>query len=269
MAQQIAQNLIVKGAAWQLGPFKPLVYMNPQGAITTVTFFRYESLPDKWWGFKQMGLSAERLKDVAGLRFYKMLGSGAGNGFSIWPNFGVYGLLQVWEDEAAALAFGESHELFRESLGRAAGWWRIFLQAAKSHGEWEGASPFPITTGYDTEKPVAVLTRATIYPRHLWRFWRFVPPVSRSIAQKEGLLFSVGVGELPLIQQATFSLWANSHHMMAYAYQSEHHKKVVRRTRELGWYREELFCRFHPYRSEGDWENGQTPADSLFHPLTA
>jgi hypothetical protein len=235
-------------------------------SVTTISFFRYQSLPDRWWGFKQMGLAGEGLAQVEGLRFHKMLGSGAGNGFSIWPNFGVYGMLGVWESEGAATRFFQKHALFAEFRERCAGWWTVYMEAAKAHGEWEGEMPFPITTDYDPERPVAVITRATIYAHHLWRFWRFVPPVSRSVEDKEGLLFSVGIGELPLVQQATFSLWQNSELMTAYAYRSKYHKEVVRRTRELGWYKEELFCRFHPYRTEGDWEEGRTPASVLFQP---
>lgn len=233
-------------------------------SVTTISFFRYATLPDKWWGFKQMGLAGEALGAVPGLRFHKMLGSGAGNGFSIWPNLGVYGLLGVWSHEAAARQFFDRHALFQNFRGRCEGWWTVYMEAAKAHGEWEGQMPFPITADYDPERPVAVITRATIHTHHLWRFWRFVPPVSRSVENKEGLLFSVGIGELPLVQQATFSLWKNSELMTAYAYRSKYHKEVVRRTRELGWYKEELFCRFHPYQAEGNWKNGATPADALF-----
>ncbi len=234
--------------------------------IVTFSFFRYRSWADRWWGFKQMGLAGEQLQAVPGLQFSKMLGSGAGNGFSIWPNLGTYGMLGVWEDEAAAEAFFEGHTLYQESRQRCEGWWTIYLRAAKAHGEWEGQQPFPITAPYDPQQLVAVLTRATIYPKHLWRFWRFVPPVSKSIEDKEGLLFSVGIGELPLIQQATFSLWQNSELMTAYAYRSHYHREVVRKTRELGWYSEELFARFHPYRSEGDWQKGGTPLDQYLMP---
>ncbi len=78
-------------------------------------------------------------------------------------------------------------------------------------------------------------------------------PVSRSLKGKEGLLFSVGVGELPIIEQATFSIWRSSHAMKAYAYSSPQHAEVVRRTRELGWYKEEMFNRFEPFATEGTW----------------
>ncbi len=229
--------------------------------IVTVTFFRFSGLSNRWWAFRQMGLSPESLKAIPGLTFAKMLGSGAGNGFSIRPNFGVYGLLGVWENEALADQFFDSHPLFRECRERSEDLWTAYLHTAKVNGQWDNQMPFLVSTPYDPEKPVGVLTRATIYPRHLWRFWRFVPPVSRSMSRhQEGLVFSIGIGELPLIQQATFSLWQNSRYMQAYAYQSPHHSKVVKRTREIGWYSEELFARFHPYRFEGNWPGVDTAA---------
>lgn len=202
-----------------------------------------------------MGLSPAILADVPGLVFFKMLGSGGGNGFSIWPNFGVYGLLGVWEEEAAARTFFREHELMQAYEKKARNSWTVFLKTAKVHGRWDGEVPFIENTDYDKSRPLAVLTRATIRRKNLWQFWRFVPPVSRSMSQhRKGLLFSVGIGELPLVQQATFSIWQNAEAMMDYAYRSHHHARVVKRTREVGWYAEELFARFHPYDSIGSWE---------------
>ncbi len=230
--------------------------------IITITFFRYAGFRQYWWAFRQMGLAGDRLAGVDGLQFAKMLGSGAGNGFSLRPNFRVYSLLGVWSEEASARHFFSSHPLFGEFREHAREWWTVFMHTARVHGQWDGDNPFSIQTNFDTDRPVGVLTRATIRREHLWRFWRFVPAVSRSITGQEGCLFSIGIGELPLIQQATFSLWTSSHHMQAYAYQGEHHRRVIRRTRELGWYREELFARFHPFRSEGSW-NGGDPLEGL------
>ena len=53
----------------------------------------------------QLGYSS--LADVSGLQFYKMLGTGAGSGFSIFPNLGQYAMLCVWENDQAAEAFFE------------------------------------------------------------------------------------------------------------------------------------------------------------------
>lgn len=227
--------------------------------MISISFFKFNGPQNRWFGFRQMGLSPEILAHIQGLKFAKMLGSGSGNGFSIWPNFGVYGLLGVWESEADARRFLDQHQMMQAFRDKASSVWTVFMRTAHSHGVWDGETPFENTVQYDPESVVGVITRATIYPNKLWQFWRFVPPVSRSMSEhKEGMLFSVGIGELPLIQQATFSLWENSTLMKKFAYQSSQHKRVVKRTREMNWYKEELFARFHPYASFGQWE-GQNP----------
>jgi hypothetical protein len=43
--------------------------------------------------------------------------------------------------------------------------------------------------------------------------------------------------------------------MIDYAYKNEKHKEVVRLTRELKWYKEELFARFIPYKFLGQWNS--------------
>jgi hypothetical protein len=91
---------------------------------------------------------------------------------------------------------------------------------------------------------LGVLTRATIRPRHLRAFWRDVPAASRALEKAPGLVASIGVGELPLIRQATFSLWRDTEAMKRYAYGTAEHREVIERTRREGWYSEELFARF-------------------------
>jgi len=221
--------------------------------IVTISFFRYEGFSNKWWAFTQMQWAYAKIKGTKGLEFYRMLGSGGDRGFSIYPNWGTYGLLAVWETEEAADQFFQSHLAFQNFLNHSEEYWIVYLKTSKVHGEWSGGCPFQETVDYDKNALVGVLTRATIYPKHLLHFWKFVPSVSASVHDKKGLIFSVGVGELPIVQQATFSLWENSELMMEYAYNSTYHKEVVQKTRELGWYKEELFARFLPYRSEGSW----------------
>jgi hypothetical protein len=50
--------------------------------ITTCTFFKLETFPNKFWAFSQMQLGHAHFKNIEGLVFYKLLGSGAENGFS-------------------------------------------------------------------------------------------------------------------------------------------------------------------------------------------
>ena len=221
--------------------------------IVTISFFHYTGWSNRWWGFRQMGEGYGKLKNIPGLQFLKLLGSGGINGFSILPDFGVYGMLAVWDSEAPARTFFDNHPQVKAFRDHAHSMWTIYLQTTMAHGRWEKQSPFEITQTFDPKEPLAVLTRATIRTRHLFNFWRRVPSVSRSIADKPGLLFSVGIGELPIVQQATFSLWENSEQMMNYAYKSPLHKKVIQRTRALGWYKEELFARFRVVASEGTW----------------
>lgn len=231
--------------------------------IVTISFFRYEGLSNKWWAFRQMGLSANELSQIPGLEFAKMLGSGGQRGFSIWPNFGVYGLLCCWSSESQAQDFFNQHPLYADYSEHSTEQWTVFMHNTMAHGEWEGKNPFRKSAPIDEDALVGVLTRATIKTRYLPQFWRFVPPVSASVHEKKGRLFSIGVGELPIVQQATFSFWESSRLMKAYAYKSKFHKEVVQKTRELGWYKEELFARFAPYKSHGSWNGNAILAPYL------
>lgn len=216
------------------------------------------------WGLAQMGTSPAPLQKVAGLRFFKLAGSGADNGFGARPNFQRYSLVAVWESAAAAAAFFASHPLWREYQRRSAEIWTGRLAPLKSHGLWSGVNPFdyPTESPEPDAGPVAVLTRASI---RLWktpRFWRYVAPVSAAVARADGVLAAIGLGELPIIRQATFSIWESAQAMQEYAYKSELHREVIRRTRQERWYGEELFARFRVLGSEGTWD-GRDPLAGL------
>jgi len=57
-------------------------------AVTTLTFFSFQN--HKFWAFKQMGTVSLKMKSVKGLQFYKFLGTGGGEGFSLTPDFSTY-----------------------------------------------------------------------------------------------------------------------------------------------------------------------------------
>jgi hypothetical protein len=222
--------------------------------ITTCTFFKVESLSNKWWAFKQMQVGLKFLKEVKGLAFYKLLGSGAKNGFSSLPNFGTYVLLCVWESEKCALEFFQENPFYQTYQKRSAEQFTVYLHSAESHGYWDGLQPFVKGEKIALDQPILVLTRARIRFNKLWSFWTKVGMLSRSLERYDGLVLSIGVGEWPLIQQATISIWETQAEMLDYAYKNKKHKEVVMLTRKLNWYKEEMFARFVPYKFEGIWE---------------
>jgi hypothetical protein len=176
-----------------------------------------------------------------------------------------YGLLAVWDRTEAADAFFSDSALMREYRKRAREIWTVRLLPVQAHGAWEGRNPLlPLAANVrqEPDRPVAVLTRAAIRWRRLAAFWSAVPAASHRLAHAEGLVAAVGIGEVPLVRQATFSLWRSESEMQAFAYQSAEHREAIRRTREEGWYSEELFARFVPVASEGSW-TGRDPLGAL------
>jgi len=231
--------------------------------VTTLTFFRYTTVNKKFWALKMMGNAHRGLSSVNQQTFYKLLGSGRGMGFNPLPDWNVYALIQVWDSMEGAQEFHKNHPLADEFRSNAEDYWTLYLNPIRSEGKWNGSNPFPApTVPIHKGKPVAVLTRATIKKRYLSRFWSYVPVSQRPLKNEDGLLFAKGIGEIPLAQMATFSIWKDEERMKAFAYGSREHQKAIRKTRELGWYREELFARFQPVASVGSW-NGHDPLEGL------
>lgn len=228
--------------------------------MTTLSLMRFDSRPDRTWIFLQMG----RVPDlpgipspfvaVPGLRFSRLLGSGAGNGFGLRPNLGVYALLGHWTDRAAAERYFAEDAWFGQARRRSNEVATFYLDATMTHGQWGGERPFPDhRDAYDPARPVAVITRATIRTRKLIDFWRHVPRTSAAVYEHPARKLSVGIGEYPAFMQATFSLWTTGKAMMDFAYRDDHHREVIRLTRARNWYKEEMFTRFTVVDVVGSW----------------
>jgi len=221
-------------------------------SLTTLTLCGYPPRA-RLWAFLQMGLAQPELQRTPGLRFWKLLGSGQGQGFSLQPNWDRYGLLAVWETPTDAERFFASAPLMGAYRRHAAEIWTVYLAPVQAHGRWSGQNPFQSLATHASSGPIAVLTRATIRWQKLLPFWRAVPASSAALAQAPGLLASIGVGEAPFVRQATFSLWRSEADVKAFAYRNDAHRTVIQRTRAERWYAEELFARFVPIRSTGQW----------------
>jgi hypothetical protein len=209
---------------------------------TTLTIF--DATDTGWWSMLgELARSAPAVKASKGIVFYKFMGNGAGAGFSIWPSKKRYSFLAVWKSKEDADHFFLHHKWFLKMIQHAARWFTLAIRPIDVHGKWQGKQPFvteaPVGSAY-----MGVLTRASIRWSKLIVFWKNVPSVNNHMARANGLVFSSGMGEYPLKQQATFSLWKSKEHMMAFAYGNDAHREVVRLTRKEGWYDEEMFARF-------------------------
>ena len=230
---------------------------------TTLTVFTLKPGQQRW-GLAQMGTSPAPLQRVPGLQFFKLLGSGANNGFGLWPNLNRYAFMGVWEDATAAETFFGQHALWANYEQRSAEMWSLQLAPLKSQGLWDGQAPFDCAASAPATEhlPVAVLTRASIRWRKTPRFWQFVEPTSAALAQAPGVRAAIGLGELPVVRQATFSVWESAQAMQDYAYRDARHREVMLLTRREKWYAEELFARFRVLTSVGTLD-GQDPLAGL------
>ena len=61
--------------------------------FSTLTLFTFET--NKFWAFKQMGLAPLKFPEIEGLHFSKLMGTGSGAGFSLFPDFSTYAFLGV------------------------------------------------------------------------------------------------------------------------------------------------------------------------------
>jgi len=213
--------------------------------VTTVSFFHYKQ--HLWWAFTQMGILPTKIKKVSGLRFFKMMGTGGGAGFSLRPDFNTYALLAHWDSEAQAQHFFQNHPAFEAQRQKSYSYRTLIMQPVHSHGKWDGEDPFQAKPDASLDKHngvVAVLTRATLRWQRLLNFWIAVPQASQAIKKARGGLYYKGVGEWPFIQQATLSVWENFDAVKQFAYKDHAHATIVKKTRKNRWYKEDLFARF-------------------------
>jgi heme-degrading monooxygenase HmoA len=209
----------------------------------------------------RLGTDRLRLRGTPGLRFVRLLGTGRG-ATAVGADLTRSAFFAVWDTSAALAAFEDGWFAERTARVRRRGGevYGVRLALLSGHGRWGGRDVLadlrrPQPLGADGR--VAVLTRATVRPSRWHRFRGSRPPVSDELARAHGLRAAVSIGEAPVGLQATFSIWSDAAAVVAFA-RSPEHRAVVRRTREEGWYGEELFARFAPLGATGTWD-GRDP----------
>jgi heme-degrading monooxygenase HmoA len=218
----------------------------------TVVDLRVWQVPAVLPALGRMATGRRALRGTPGLRFAKLLGTGAGRTFT--PRDADphrWALLTVWDDAAAAEAHAGSRlvrgwdDASRERLS-------VRMTPVSSRGRWSGREPFGDVAArpptYDG--PLAVITRARLRTSRTLSFWRAVPPVVADLDRAPGCRLAIGIGEAPVGLQGTFSLWRSGADVDDFAYRTAH-RDAIRQTRPERWYVEELFARLRVLDVEG------------------
>jgi len=224
----------------------------------SLSFYRFETLSARLWAFGMMGGARFALPRVPGIGFWKLCGSGTGEGFTPIPNTGVYAILATWPDLDIARTETARAGIFRRYRRRDAESWTVFLAPTSARGRWSGTEPFAPARS-ESAGPLAALTRATIRPRKALRFWGQAPGISDVIGADPNVIFKIGIGEVPLLHQVTFSIWPDARTMADFARRpGGPHQVAIDHVRRENWFREELYARFAVVGDSGTW-GGASP----------
>lgn len=224
--------------------------------LVTLTIIRY---PKKYVPFALFAMALHRLPLWLnrGISFYKLMGCGKNGTFDKHPDWQQWGILTATNQEIPSNNNNLYQQLYGSFIAR---WFKVFncetctffLQPIEGHGKWDGQESFgslPKNTEY--EGLIAVLTRATIRLSKLSAFWKNVNQVAVQMGGADGFITSIGIGEMPYIKQATFSVWQSKEKMRSFAYQMHEHTAVIRKTHKENWYSEDMFVRFKPLKVVG------------------
>ncbi|CAI8296990.1 MAG: hypothetical protein ACJ0O6_05945 [Candidatus Marisimplicoccus sp.] len=194
--------------------------------------------------FKLMGSYTfnKNIFGSSGLEFFKLLGTGSKNGFSIFPDFANYAIISSWSDDSERKKFLEKNKIMTTVLSKCHERIEIKIDPYDYKGSWNKINPFKNDSSYKGGK-ILIITRARVKFKKILEFLISTSKASRSIKSHSGALYYKGVGELPIIEQSTISIWETEEKMKLYAYNNSDHMKIITKARKRRWYSEELFVR--------------------------
>ena len=215
------------------------------------TFIHFEG-QNKKWALKQMFKARGPLEAWSSLRFHKLVGLGGGHGYSLKTRFDAYGIFTVWDHATDAEEFYNS-SFFGEFAEKSKEYFTVVMKPLSSRGSWSGFNDWKPSPMDSSNQMVCVLTRATLKVRFIYPFFRMIQRVMKDHYQFPGLVFSRGFSELPLKEQATFSIWENVEQMKKFAYNS-FHALAIKITRRKKGFKEDMYTRFQPIATVGTWK---------------
>jgi hypothetical protein len=221
------------------------LYINvPKSIYLTYYIDQFYFKKNKFWMFKLMGAYTfnKSLINSDGLKFIKLLGTGSEDGFSIMPDFSSYVMITSWKNDGFRKEFINKNKLFNEIVYNSSKRIEIKIDPYSSIGSWNGINAFK-NESYYKEGKIIVLTRARVRLNRLIKFFIGTTYTAKSIKNKEGAEYYKGIGELPIIEQSTISIWTSEQSMKDFAYSDKNHLRIINKARKNKWYSEELFVR--------------------------
>ncbi len=218
----------------------------------SLTIIKYPTrfIPFAFFAMAIMRLPLGLRKSIS---FFKLLGTGKNGSFDKTPDLHQWAIMAAHKELLDIITI---ENLYGKFIAK---WLSNFnctstiylLDPIEGHGTWDGKKPFgELPAKSDYEGKIAVITRATIKLNKLKYFWQNVAPVAEKMVTAKGFLTSYGVGEIPWIKQATFSIWESKAAMKNFAYGMKEHAEVIQKTRQQKWYSEDMFTRF---KVIGEW----------------
>ena len=203
------------------------------------------------WGWSRIVRGPSALREIPGLLFAKVLGSGFDGGFDLRPSRSRQGVFAVFESLQKSQDFIENSKLVREYQNRSDEFCSITLKTWSCRGTWDGMG-LQVNAEHPEHGPVAALTRASIKFSKAPAFWRHAPSSQMALESVEGCQLAVGLGEAPFFRQATFSIWNGVKEMNAYA-RTGAHLAAIHAATQNAYFSESMFARFVPLKVHGQW----------------
>ncbi len=226
-----------------------------------------------FFGLLSMALFRFPLRRNKSISFWKLMGCGKNGALDIHPDWRQWAILlvlpEMMVDSWQVTVTKRNDSVIRHISSFISNYLNFFncetftiiLNPIEGHGEWDGKTVFgELAHQSNYNGIIAVLTRASIRASKIKNFWKHVNGVAQQMRVSPGFIFSAGIGELPWIKQATFSVWQSKEEMMQFAYHTHPHKEVIQKTRAEKWYSEEMFVRFIPVAVYGTI-NGTNPLE--------
>lgn len=224
----------------------------------TLTIIRYKKR-FIFFAFQTMLIFRLPLLLNKNISFFKLLGTSKKGRFIMKPDWQQWGILTVNTSVSVKnnRKTEDQHDIaleLKQIYGPfIAGWfrlfkcetWTVFLDPLEGHGTWDGNMVFgKLPVHAEHQGRIAIITRASIRLNKVRPFWKQAAPVETELKDANGLLTSIGMGELPYIKQVTFSIWENTDNMKAFAYKMKDHVEAVKKSKKHSWFSEEMYVRF-------------------------